>query len=295
MTLTNSQGNQVAEAIYSTHRNDFIITCIQSDSKVIADFCDLHALAYTNMWDKFDPNYESDLTKDMKALVEAINLEENGFYMAPGETISPSQIAPSAWTKKPKIVTTPSTTPAAIRAELKRTEDTLSTNLTSEIQKISANHEQSIRIMEENHRHAMEAMIRKIEELNVHSQQQGEMINTLLIRDDNNQLQMTEGFEKLDNTIKANEESIELICQDYVTAMEVCGKSQRTATRALQQNMETTAKSFKIISDGITGIKSDIDDMSHQADLMEESLDKSCEQVNYIFQKFEEQACIQRG
>jgi hypothetical protein len=35
--------------------------------------------------------------------------------------------------------------------------------------------------------------------------------------------------------------------------------------------------------------------MSYQADLMEESLDKSCEQVNYIFQKFEEQACIQRG
>ena len=136
MTLTNSQGNQVAEAIYSTHRNDFIITCIQSNSKVIADFCDLHALEYTNMWDKFDPNYESDLTKDMKALVEAINLEENGFYMAPGKTISPSQIAPSAWTKKPKIVATPSTTPAAIRSELKRTEDTLSTNMTSENQKI---------------------------------------------------------------------------------------------------------------------------------------------------------------
>ena len=295
MSLTNGKGNQVAEAIYSTHRNDYIITCVQSDSKVIADFCELHALSFTNMWDKFDPNYESDLTKDMKALVEAINLEENGFYMAPGKTVAPSQIAPSAWSKKPKIVSTQSTTPAAIRAELKRTEDTLSNNLNSELQKISENHEQHIRAMEENHRHAMDAMTKKLDELSFYAQQQDEKLNALLIRNDNDQLQMTEGFEKIDKTITENEKSIELICQDYIKAVDTCGKSHRTVTRALQQSMETTAKSFKIIADEVTGIKSDIDELSIQADQMEESLDKSCEQVEFIFQKFEEQSLIQRG
>ena len=32
MALTNDQGNQVAEAIYSTQREDYIISCLQGDS-----------------------------------------------------------------------------------------------------------------------------------------------------------------------------------------------------------------------------------------------------------------------
>ena len=35
--------------------------------------------------------------------------------------------------------------------------------------------------------------------------------------------------------------------------------------------------------------------MSHQADLMEESLEKSCEQVDFIFKTFEEQSNLQHG
>jgi hypothetical protein len=295
MTLTNNQGNQAAEAIYSTHRSDYVISCLQGDSKVIADFCDLHALSYKNMWDKFDPNYESDLTKDMKALVEAINLEETGFYMAPGKTISPSQIAPSAWTKKPKIVTDHPTTPAALRLELKRTEDTLAQTMSTELQKITANHEQQLQAMAENHSNAMETMNKKFEALTSHAQHQTDMIHDLFMRNDKDQMQITEGFEKIDKNITANEQSIELIYQDFVKAQETSTKGQRTVVRALQQNMETTAKSFQIISDEMTCVRNEIDEMSQQADMMEESFDKSCEQVDFIFKKFEEQASLPRG
>lgn len=77
----------IAEAMYeySTQHADYIISCTQENFKVIANFCYLHALEYRNMWNKSDLNYESDMTKDMKALVAAIKVEENGFYMAPGK------------------------------------------------------------------------------------------------------------------------------------------------------------------------------------------------------------------
>jgi hypothetical protein len=298
MSLTNDSGNQAAEAIYSTHRSDFIVSCLRQDSKVIADFCDLHALMYKNMWDKFDPNYESDLTKEMKALVAEIDLEEDGFYMAPGKTVEPSQIVPSAWTKKPNIVTTTPSTPAAIRAELKRTEDSLAKNMSTELQKITNNHEQQIRTIEENHRISMNMLLTKLEELQVHSNQQGSMINDLLMRNDNDQAQMTEGFakiDKIDKNVTANEASIEHLCHDTLTAIETHSKGQHMVTRALQQGMETTAKSFKIITDEMLCIKSEIDEMSHQADMIEEALEKSCEQVDYIFKTFEEQSSLHRG
>ena len=298
MSLTNDSDNQAAEAIYFTHRSDFIVSCLKQDSKVKADFCDLHALLYKNMWDKFDPNYESDLTKEMKALVAEIDIEEDGFYMAPGKTIAPSQIVPSAWTKKPKIVTESPSTPAAIRAELKRTEDSLAKNMTTELQKITANHEQQIRTIEENHRTSMNIIVKKLEELQFHYNQQGNMINDLLMRNDNDQAQMTEGFakiDKIDKNVTANEVSIEHLCHDTLTAIETNSKGQQTVTRALQQGMETTAKSFKIIADEILGIKSEIDEISHQGDLIEEALERSCEQVDYIFKSFEEQSSLHRG
>jgi uncharacterized coiled-coil DUF342 family protein len=68
-----------------------------------------------------------------------------------------------------------------------------------------------------------------------------------------------------------------LIYQDFVKAQETSTKGQRTVVRALQQNMETTAKSFQIISDEMTCVRNEIDEMSQQADMMEESFDKSCE------------------
>ncbi len=79
MALINNAENQAAEAIHLSQWSDFIICCLQEDSKVIADFCILNGLEYKNMWEKFDANYESDMTKDMKALVAAIEVEENGF------------------------------------------------------------------------------------------------------------------------------------------------------------------------------------------------------------------------
>lgn len=54
MALTNSKGNQVAEAMYSTQCANYIISCLQENSKVMANFCDLHTLEYKNMWKKID-------------------------------------------------------------------------------------------------------------------------------------------------------------------------------------------------------------------------------------------------
>ncbi len=78
------------------------------------------------MWEKFDANYESDMAKDMKALVAAIEVEENGFYMAPGKVVQAAQIAPLAWKKKPRIAPGSNVTLVAIRTELQRTEATIS-------------------------------------------------------------------------------------------------------------------------------------------------------------------------
>ena len=139
MALTNSQGNQVVEAVYSTQRSDFVVCCLQENSKVLADYCDLHALEYKNMWEKFDPNYESDMAKDMKALVAAIEVEENGFYMAPGKIVQAAQIAPAAWKKKPRIATGSTTTPAAIRTELKRTEELISKSMQTAVRNQNSN------------------------------------------------------------------------------------------------------------------------------------------------------------
>ena len=147
----------------------------------------------------------------MKALVAEIDLEENGFYMVPGKTIEPSQFAPSAWTKKPKIFTTSPSTPAAIRAELKHTEDSLAKNMSTELQKITSNHEHQICTIKENHHTSMNTLLQKLEDLQFHSNQQGQMINDLLMRNDNDQAQLTEGFakiDKIDKNVTANEASI---------------------------------------------------------------------------------------
>ena len=144
----------------------------------------------------------------------------------------------------------------------------------------------------------MEILMKKLDDLQFHANQQGEMINNLLMRNDNDQQQLTEGFaivQKIDNNVTANEKSIEHICHDYLTAVETQNKSQLTVARALQQNMETTAKSFKIIADEVTGIRSEIDDMSHQADIIEEALEQSCEQVDQIFRSVAEQSGLHRG
>jgi hypothetical protein len=154
MSLTNAQGNQAAEAIYATQREDYIISCLQEDSKVIANFCDLHALEYKNMWDKFDPNYESDMTKNMKELVAAIEVEEKGYYMAPGRRIEATQITPSAWKKKPTIA--PDTTmPIAIRADLKRTEDSIATTMHQALEQMAASHQEQMSLIIEQHEYAM--------------------------------------------------------------------------------------------------------------------------------------------
>ena len=298
MSLTNDQGNQVAEAIYSTHKSDFLVSCLRKDSKIIAEFCELHTLSYRNMWDKFDPNYESDLTKVMKSIVAEITVEEEGFYMAPGKMIAQTNVAPSAWTKKPNITATTPTAPATIRAELKKTEDTISSTMTTELTKIQENHDQQMRNIEENYRVTLEILTKKLDDLQFHSNQQGEMINNLLMRDDNNQAQLTEGFAlvaNIDKNVLANEKSIEHICHDSLTAIESHNRSQLTQARALQQNMETTAKSFKIIADEVTGLRSDMEDMSHQADVMEEALEQSCEQVDQIFRAVAEQFGPYRG
>ena len=285
MALTNDQGNQVAEAIYSTQREDFIISCLQGNSKVIADFCDLHALEYKNMWERFDPNYESDLTKEMKALVATIEVEENGVYIAPGKVVDSTQIAPSAWTKKPKITTTNATTPVAMRSELKRTEATISSTMTTAIDKILVSHADQMRVIQNNHKEAMKALETKVQSLETHAIQQGEMINGLLERNDNDQLQLTEGFEKLDKNLAANEESIENIFQDMVTIQDTSNKDRRTVVKAMQQNMETTTKAFGILTEDMTTIRNEILDMSAQADEMENSLLETGKTVDAIFDR----------
>ena len=286
MALTNSQGNQVVEAIYSTQRSDFVVCCLQENSKFLADYCDLHALEYKNMWEKFDPNYESDMAKDMKALVAAIEVEENGFYMAPGEIVQAAQITPSAWKKKPRIATGSTTTPAAIRTELKRTEELISKSMQTAIQQLTASHAEQLKTIQDNHSEAMLDMRNKFEQLNTHSQQQGEMLNDLLEAKDRNHMQLTDGFEKLDKNIAANEESIEGIFQDVVKMQESSSKDRHTVVKALQQNMDTTTRAFQILSEEMTTIRNQVETMSDQADAMEESLDNTAEQVNSIFDSF---------
>ena len=286
MALANSQGNQVAEAIYSTQRKDYIISCEQENSKVIADYCDLHALDYRNMWDKFDPNYESEMAKDMKALVAEIEVEENGFYMAPGKVVQASQIAPSAWKKKPKIVADQPGTSVAIRTELKRTEDIIYHTVSTAIEKLVTNHETQLRTMREQHIESMQLITKKCEDLTTHAQNQGEMIDGLLQRNDNDQLQMTEGFEKIDKNITANEQSIETIFQDMLKIQEVANKDRHTVVKSMQQNMDTTTKAFKILSDEMTIISSEVQEMSQQADELEESLTETADKVDAIFNNF---------
>ena len=284
MSLTNSEGNQVAEAMYSTQRSDFIISCEQANSKVIADFCDLHALEYKNMWDKFDPNYESDMARDMKALVEQIDVEEKGFYMAPGKMVQAANIKPSAWKRKPRIVTDSTAAPLAIRTELKRTEEALSTSMDTVVQKLLSAHQDQIGIIQENHRAAMDLMTTKFEEMNSHAQSQGEMINELMQRNDKDQMQMTEGFEKLDKNVESNERALEGIFHDVVKMQETTTKDRHTVVKALQQNMDTTTKAFKIIGDELNIISNTVEAMSDQADQMEESLEETAKQVNSIFE-----------
>ncbi len=286
MGLTNSAGNQVAEAIYATQRSDFIVCCLQNDSTVISDFCDLNGLEYKNRWEKFNPNYESDMARDMKALVEAIEVEENGFYMAPGKVVQSAQIAPSAWKKKPRIAPGSTVTPVAIRTELQRTEATISQSVATAIQQLNDAHSEQLRTIQDNHSEAMQAMTKRFDELNFHAQQQGEMIHELTMRNDRDQQQMTAGFEKLDKNVIANEQSIEGLCQDILRMNETSSKERHTVVKALQQNMDTTTKAFKILSDEMTTVRAQIESMSDQADAMEESLDHTAQQVNSIFDSF---------
>ena len=286
MGLTNSKGNQAAEAIYSTQRSDFIVCCVQDDAKVIAEFCDLNGLEYKNMWEKFNPNYESDMTREMKALVAEIEVEEKGFYMAPGKVVQAEQIAPSAWKKKPRIAPGGNAAPVAIRTELQRTEEIISQKVNDVLKQVTEAHAVQIKLLQDNHSEAMLALTKRCDEITFHSQQQGEMLHELTMRNDRDQMQITEGFEKMDKNIVANEQSIEGLCQDIIQMNETGSKERHTVVKAMQKNMDTTTKAFKILSDEMTTVTAQLDTMSDQADAMEESLEQTAQQVNSIFESF---------
>ena len=93
----------------------------------------------------------------------------------------------------------------------------------------------------------------------------------------------------------ANEESIEHIFQDMVKIQDTSNKDRRTVVKAMQQNMDTTAKAFKILSDDMTAIHSEIMDMSEQADLMEQSLVGTANKVDAIFDRAIVERTSQRG
>ena len=290
MSLTNTQGNQAAEAIYATQREDFIITCLQENSKVIADYCALHSLEYKNMWEKFDPNYESDMTKSMKEIVAAIEVEEKGYYIAPGRRIEAAQIAPSAWKKKPTIATD-TTTPVAIRADLKRTEDMIANSMQQVIEQMTASHQEQMSLIREQHEYTLKDMTKKYEELLTHHNQQGEMLDGLLQRNDNDQQQLTEGFEKMTMGFEANEEAVGTMFQNMVKMQETSSKDSHMVVKAMQQNMDTTAKSFRIITEELNTLHNEVEFMSKQSEEMEAAFDDTAKQVNTIFDSF----VLQRG
>ncbi len=231
------------------------------------------------------------MTKNMKELVAAIEVEENGYYMAPGRRIEAAQIAPSAWKKKPTIAADTTATPVAIRAELKRTEDMLSTSMQNVMQQMTNRHEEQLRLIQEQHQHAMQVMTKKFDDLTVHAEQQGEMIAGLLERNDNDQQQMTEGFEQMNNSFAANEKTMESLFRDVVKMQETSSKDRHTVVKAMQQNMETTAQAFRIITEELNTIHNDVEFMSEQSKEMEASFNDTAIQVNTIFDSF----VLQRG
>lgn len=79
----------------------------------------------------------------------------------------------------------------------------------------------------------MVAINKKFEQLNTHAQQQGEMLNDLLERNDRDQMQIMDGFEKLDRNLEANEQSIGGIFQDVIKLQETSTKDWHTVVKAM--------------------------------------------------------------
>ena len=212
------------------------------------------------------------------------------YYIAPGRRIEAAQIAPSAWKKKPTIATD-TTTPVAIRADLKRTEDMIANSMQQVIEQMTASHQEQMSLIREQHEYTLKDMTKKYEELLTHHNQQGEMLDGLLQRNDNDQQQLTEGFEKMTMGFEANEEAVGTMFQNMVKMQETSSKDSHMVVKAMQQNMDTTAKSFHIITEELNTLHNEVEFMSKQSEEMEAAFDDTAKQVNTIFDSF----VLQRG